>query len=327
MNSPRPVPVTVLTGFLGSGKTTLLNRILTEQHGKKIAVIENEFGEIGIDNELVIRAEEEVFEMNNGCICCSVRGDLLRILGRLMRRKKQLDAVLIETTGLADPGPVTQTFFADAELRSAYQLDAIVTVVDAKHVLQHLDTDAECLKQIGFADIVLLNKIDLVTTEELDALEAKLRGINSFAQYYRTKDAAVDLEKILDVGAFDLNRKLEYDPNLLDESAHIHNNEVGSVGLRFDKPLDTKKLDVWLGTLLRTRGPDIYRLKGILNVAGNPRRMVFQGVHMQMEGRQGEPWGAAEPRESKIVFIGKNLNRNELRAGLEGCVAEPVAVA
>jgi G3E family GTPase len=316
--STKSTPVTVLTGFLGSGKTTLLNRILTQNHGKKIAVIENEFGEIGIDHDLVVSADEELFEMNNGCVCCSVRGDLLRVLGRLMRRKTPLDAVLIETTGLADPGPVIQTFFADEEIQRHYQLDAIVTLVDSKHIGQHLDKDPECKQQVGFADIILLNKTDLVGAAELDALEKRIKGINAFARVYRTHNADIALDKILDVGAFDLDRKTEFDPKVLDETAHTHSENVGSVGLRSQKPIDPQKLDKWLGKLLQEKGPDIFRMKGILNLAGEDRRFVFQGVHMIFDGRPDKPWGA-EPRENRMVFIGRDLDRAALEKEFAAC--------
>ncbi len=316
----RAIPVTILTGFLGSGKTTLLNRLLTENHGKKIAVIENEYGEIGIDHDLVISSDEELFEMNNGCICCSVRGDLLRILGKLLRRKTPLDTVLIETTGLADPGPVIQTFYADEELQTSFSIDSLVTMVDTKHVLQHLDTDEECRKQIGFADIVLLNKIDLIVPAELDDLEKRLRGINGFARYYRTKDAAIDPAQIFGVGAFDLNRKFDFDPKVLDETAHVHNDSVSSVGLQLDKALDIHKIDKWMGQLLKEKGADIYRMKGILNIEGQPKKFVFQGVHMLFDGLPQAPWSGSEKRESRIVFIGKNLDRAALKKGFESCV-------
>ena len=210
------IPVTVLTGFLGSGKTTLLNRILTENHGKRIAVIENEFGEIGVDNDLVIGAEEEIFEMNNGCICCTVRGDLIRILSNLMKRRDKFDHIMIETTGMADPGPVAQTFFMDDELREALNLDGVVTLVDTKHVLLHIDDSDEVKEQIAFADVILLNKIDLVSATELDQLEARIHAMNSAAKIYRTQDAVIEMDKVLNLGGFDLDRALEIDPKFLE---------------------------------------------------------------------------------------------------------------
>ena len=211
-----PIPVTVITGFLGAGKTTLLNSILTEQHGRKLAVIENEFGEVGVDNQLVISGEEELFEMNNGCICCSVRGDLIRILGRLLKRKDRLDGVLIETTGLANPAPVAQTFFTDEEMRAAFRLDAIVTVVDARHVLTHLDTGDESVKQVAFADVILLNKTDLVTPAELESLEGRIRRINAVARIHRTLACGLPLDRVLGVGGFNLGRATELDPKFLE---------------------------------------------------------------------------------------------------------------
>ncbi|MDV3125804.1 GTP-binding protein [Mycobacterium sp. 21AC1] len=320
------VPVTVITGFLGSGKTTLVNRILTEQHGRRIAVIENEFGEVGIDDALVLDAEEEIFEMNNGCICCTVRGDLIRILGALMRRRDRFDHILIETTGLADPAPVAQTFFVDDEIRGRLRLDAIVTLVDAAHVLDHLDevkpaeVENEAVEQVAFADRMILNKVDLVSADHLAAVESRLRGINGGADIVHAQNAKVDLDRILDVGAFDLQRVLTDDPAFLEEGDHQHDQTVTSVGIRIDGEVDVEKLNAWLGELLSTKGVDIFRSKGILALADQGRQYVFQGVHMLFDGTEGRPWRDGESRTNRLVFIGRNLDRDELESGFQACL-------
>jgi G3E family GTPase len=341
------IPVTVLTGYLGAGKTTLLNRILSEPHGKKFAVIVNEFGEIGIDNELVVNADEEVFEMNNGCICCTVRGDLVRIIDGLMRRKGKFDAIIVETTGLADPAPVAQTFFMDEAVGAKTKLDAVVTVADAKWLTERLKDAPEAKNQIAFADVILINKTDLVTPEELRELEARIHALNPYARLHRTERAKIDINEVLGRNAFDLDRILDIEPNFLEGEGHDHNHhhdhsdhdhgahhhhhgnglkhyhdeDMQSVALRTDKALNPDKFFPWVQDLVAKDGPNILRCKGILAFKDDPERFVFQGVHMILDGDHQRPWRADEPRDSRIVFIGRNLPEDKIRQGFESCIA------
>lgn len=342
------IPVTVLTGYLGSGKTTLLNRILSENHGRRYAVIVNEFGEIGIDNDLVVESDEEIYEMNNGCVCCTVRGDLIRVVEGLMRRPGRFDAIVVETTGLADPAPVAQTFFMDEDVRTKTALDAVVALVDAKHLPLRLKDSREAEDQIAFADVIVINKTDLVSDTELAEVEAAVRAINPGARIHRTTRAGLDLKEVLDRGAFDLQRALEGDPHFLDHDdpdhvcgphcdhdhdhghhhqhdhspvSPIHDATVQSVSLRAG-PVDTRRFFDWIQTTTQIDGPDILRLKGIIALDGDDDRYVVQGIHMIIEGDHQRPWKEGEKRESRLVFIGRNLDAEKLKAGFESCQAE-----
>jgi G3E family GTPase len=341
-------PVTVLTGYLGAGKTTLLNRILSEDHGKRYAVIVNEFGEVGIDNDLIVGADEEVFEMNNGCVCCTVRGDLIRVLSGLMKRKGRFDAIIVETTGLADPGPVAQTFFVDEDVRAKTQLDSVTTVVDAKHLPLRLADSKEAAEQVAFADQIILNKTDLVSEDELRAVEAAIRRLNPLAPIHRAQRSNVPLDLVLGRGSFDLARIEEIEPDFLNpahgEPGHVHDEDCGhdhhghdhhdhdhghdieasgirGVSLTATKPLNANKVTAWLNEVLQAQGPDILRAKGILDVAGEDRRLVFQAVHMILEGDFQGPWRDGADRYSRLVFIGRNLDEAKLREGFEASIA------
>jgi G3E family GTPase len=316
-----PIPVTVLTGYLGAGKTTLLNRILTQQHGRRIAVIVNEFGEIGIDHQLVVATEDEIVEMNNGCICCTVRSDLIEAISRITRRDQAVDQILIETTGLADPAPVIQSFFLDDQIRRHTALDAIVTVVDARHIALHWN-DEEAREQIAFADVLLLNKVDLVSQAELQGLGDRVRRMNPLARVYRTRECELPIDLLLGLRAFDLGRALAVDPQLLDNADHQHDESVTSVCLRREGVIDDRRLSRWLMELGQQRGKDLYRLKGILNVNDERRRFVVHGVHMLLDGRPGLPWRPGEARTNQLVFIGKALDREALERAFESCFKE-----
>lgn len=320
------IPVTILTGFLGAGKTTLLKRILTEQHGERIAVIENEFGETGIDNEILVRDDQEqIVEMNNGCLCCTVRGDLVRILGELADKRLSgalsFDRVIVETTGLANPGPVAQTFFMDDAVHGRYLLDAVITVVDAKHGQQTLDQHDEARAQVGFADRLLVSKTDLVAEAEAEALMARLRQMNPRAQQRRVHFGEADIKEVLDIRGFNLNAALDVDPAFLEDKHHHHDDDVKSFVWKDPRPLNMEKIETFLSLMVQNYGEDLLRYKGVLNIAGEPRRMIFQGVHMLMGGTPGKPWAKGEPRESVMVFIGRRVPRRLFEEGLAYCVA------
>jgi G3E family GTPase len=346
------VPVTILTGFLGAGKTTLLNRILGENHGKRIAVIENEFGEIGIDHELVIGVEEEIFEMNNGCLCCTVRGDLIRTLTELAARRQKFDHILIETTGLADPTPVAGTFFLDEKIGANFRLDAVVTLVDAKHIALHLDDAPEAAEQIAFADLIVLNKSDLVSPEDLEHTEREIRAINGMAKIFRAQKADVPVAMLLNQKAFEPSDKFEIielsaaehdhdcnDPHCdhehhhhdhghddkahgHEEHTHHHDETVSSVGIDVVGLCDANKLNAWLGSLLMDKGEDIFRMKGVIAIKGQPVRFVFQGVHMMFDGTPDRPWKMGEEKRNRMIFIGRNLDREVLNAGFRACLTK-----
>jgi G3E family GTPase len=319
---PEKIPVTVLTGYLGAGKTTLLNRILTEPHGKRYAVIVNEFGEVGIDNDLVVGADEEVFEMNNGCICCTVRGDLIRIMDGLMKRKGKFDAIIVETTGLADPAPVAQTFFVDQDVADAARLDAVVTVADAKWLSERLKDAPEAKNQVAFADVILLNKTDLVSEDQLAAVEGQIRALNPSAKLHRTQRCAVPIEDVIGQGAFDLDRIIEVEPAFLEEGHHHHHDgDIQSLSARIDGPVDPEKFMPWISNLTQVKGPDILRCKGIVSFPDEPKRFVFQGVHMILDGDLQQDWKPGEDRSSRVVFIGRDLDADAIRQGFYGCKA------
>lgn len=320
------IPVTILTGFLGSGKTTLLNHILKGNHGHRIAVIENEFGEAGIDNELLVQdQDEQIIEMNNGCICCTVRGDLVRILGELAAKKKagvlKFDHVIIETTGLADPAPVAQTFFVDEDIGQSYLLDAIVTLVDAVHAPQQLDEHHEAQEQVGFADRVLISKTDLVDKESVALLRRRLVRMNPRAEISESRHGVAAIDDLLDIRGFNLNAILEIEPEFLTDVDHEHDDDVTSFVFRENRALDMQKIDTFLSSMVKVYGPQMMRYKGVLNIRGEGKRIVFQGVHMLMGAEDGTPWKAGEARTSKMVFIGRDLPRQALEKGLAACVA------
>src|SRR5262245_2567582 len=317
---------TVLTGFLGAGKTTLLNRILTRRVDAPIAVIVNEFGEVGIDAQLVIGTEEDILELNNGCICCTVRGDLTRAIGNILGSGRPISHSLIETTGLADPAPIIQSFVLDETLRGTTDLDAIVTVVDAKYVIDQLKND-QAREQVAFADVILINKIDLVIAAEVERVSRVVRSLNPLAHIYQTRDCEIDLDRVIRVGAFDLRNALRLDPDLLSDSAHQHDAEITAVSIRTPGPIDPGRFSRWLNRLVQAQGKDLLRIKGIVDMVGESRRYVFHGVHMTLDGRPGKPWGPDDSRVNELVFIGRRLDAVALRRGFDDCFATDLSQA
>ena len=312
------LPVTLLAGFLGSGKTTLLNYILKQNHGKRIAVIENEFGEIGIDSEFVIGADEDIFEMSNGCICCSIRGDLIETLNRLLERQQKFNYILIESTGLASSGPIAQAFLIEDEISKSLFLDGIVTLIDAKHISNNLNEQEVVWEQIAFANVILLNKADLVTEPEMEKLEKQMHQINPTAKVCKTTNAVIDLDQILDIGGFDL--KIELETVTFNTHHHETDEAISSVSLSFPGHVDPDRLNLWLQMLLIQEGMNVFRAKGILNVEGSSERYLFQSVYMMFEGRFDKPWGSNSPL-NKMVFIGQNLNPQRLEESLKNYTA------
>ena len=328
------IPVTILTGYLGSGKTTFVNYLLKENHGYKFAIIENEFGEVGIDDALVLQTDEEIVEMMNGCICCTVREDLITTINKLVKRKGEFDHILIETTGLADPAPVAQTFFIDETMSELCRLDSIVTFIDAKFTAQHLDEEKpegvenEAHEQVAFADVLVLNKTDLVTSEELEHTKQKLKGINVHAPIIETQYSKVPIDKVINIKAFDLEKTLAMDDGFLDVDAeHQHDSSISSFGIHIEGEFKIDELNEWLSNLMSEKGQDLYRSKGILAILGTDEKYVFQAVHMIMNigsssefGMNHKPWEEGEKRINKFCFIGKNLDKEQMIADLKQCI-------
>lgn len=319
--------VIILTGFLGSGKTTLLNRILTAEHGRRIAVIVNEFGEVGIDHHLLLSSDQEVVQMNNGCVCCTVRGDLVRSFFQLMEHRDKFDTVVIETTGLAEPAPVAQSIYADERIRSQFTLAGVVTVVDAKYIAVRLEELAEACEQIAFADLIVLNKTDLSTPEKLDETEQQIGRLNKIAKIDRTKNSEMDLSTIFDIGSIDFSLKLEghdghHDHHDHHHHGHHHHNhlqDIDTVCIERPGDLDGLKVSIWFRSVIGEFGDKILRMKSILNLKGDPDQFLLQGVHWDFEGRPGRAWGADEERINRLVFIGRTLDPKKFTEGFEKC--------
>ena len=312
------IPVTVITGDLGAGKTSLLNHLLTNNNEKKLAVIVNEFGEIGIDSDLVLRSDEEILEMNNGCICCNIRGDLVRIIENIILNFGQIEQIIIETTGLADPAPIIQSFWVEETLIKKTKLDGLITVVDLFYFNKHKDCP-HVRKQISFADVILLNKTDLINIEDQKNIEEYLNILNPLAKFIRTKFSATN-ENLFNIGGFDLSSALKIDPLFLISNNHKHPKDINAICIKNNQIINGDLFNKWIYKFAQFNGENLYRYKGIINLDNEPRRFVFQGVHMTLDGRPGKPWGKGEKRINQVVFIGRNLNDIEINSGFNSCI-------